>query len=145
MLLGLISVLLGVVTAIYLSANSGVAKVLGSPLAANLPFFFNALVTSVVILLVAGSAPSMKQWKELPPHLYLPGVCSAVMILGTSALVPRLGARPFFVLLLAGQLIGALVVSQFGWFGSPASSSGLKEILGVTFMAAGAAIALWPR
>ena len=143
MLLGLISVILGVVTAIYLSANSGVSKVLGSPLAANLPFFFNALVTSVIIVLVAGGTPTLKQWKQLPPHLYLPGVFSAVMILGTTALVSRLGAKPFFVLLLAGQLVGALIVSQFGWFGSPTSSSGLKEVLGITLMAAGAAIALW--
>ena len=141
MLLGLISIILGVVTAIYLSANSGVSKVLGSPLAANLPFFFNALVTSAIILLVAGGTPTLKQWKQL--HLYLPGVFSAVMIIGTTALVSRLGAKPFFVLLLAGQLVGALIVSQFGWFGSPPSSSGLKELLGVSLMAAGAAIALW--
>jgi len=143
MLLGLISIILGVVTAIYLSANSGVSKVLGSPLAANLPFFFNALVTSAIILLVAGGTPTLKQWKQLPLHLYLPGVFSAVMIIGTTALVSRLGAKPFFVLLLAGQLVGALIVSQFGWFGSPPSSSGLKELLGVSLMAAGAAIALW--
>ena len=143
MLLGFISVLLGIATAIYLSANSGVAKVFGSALAANIPFFFNALITSLVIMVALGSTSTLKQWKELPAHLYLPGVCSAVMILGTSALVPRLGAKPFFVLLLAGQLIGALLVSQYGWFGSPSSSIGLREVAGVALMALGAAVALW--
>ncbi len=144
MLYALFSFVLGIVTAIYLSANSQVSKVLGSAVAANVPFFFTALVTSLVLLFLSGQQRSLLELGAVNWPFLLTGVASGFMILGTTILVPHLGARPFFVLLLAGQLIGALLISHHGWFQSPVQPFGLRQLAGTLTMIVGATVALWP-
>lgn len=143
MVLGSITVLMGIATALYLSANGEVGKLLGSPLAANVPFFFTALLASAIVVASSGQGSHLAKLNSLPPGLLLTGVASAMMILGTTALVPRLGAGQFFVLLLAGQLMGALLVSHFGWFASPQQPLGWRALIGGGMVVVGAAVALW--
>lgn len=47
---------------------------------------------------------------------------SAGMIIGSFYLVPRIGIGAFFVLLVAGKLLAAMVFGQFGLFGAPATA-----------------------
>ncbi len=145
MLLGAFTILLGLVTAIYLSANGQVGKVLASPIAASIPFFATALLASVILLLILGEAQALKSLSKVHPLLLMTGVASALMILGTTMLVPRLGSGPFFVLLLTGQLVGSLVVSHFGWLSSPVQPIGWRELAGLALMVAGAFTALAGR
>lgn len=144
MILGLTTVLLGMATALYLSANGHVGKLLNSPVAASLPFFATALASSIALLFLMGQSSAVSGLRTVPGPLLLTGVASAIMILGTTILVPKLGAGPFFVLLLAGQLLGALLVSHFGWLSSPLQPMGIRQVLGVALMVTGAATALWP-
>ena len=41
---------MGIMIAVYLPANSVVARHLGSPISALIPFFFIALVTTIILL-----------------------------------------------------------------------------------------------
>ena len=111
-----LAVLLGIMLALYLPMNSSVARHLGSPIAASVPFFLIALMTSVLLLFLMGDQEAILNIKQVPPYLFLAGFISAFMILGTTFLLPKLGARQFFIVVLAGQIIMAMILSHFALF-----------------------------
>jgi transporter family-2 protein len=45
------------------------------------------------------------------------------------------------ITLLAGQVIGGLIMSHYGWLGSPVDPVSWLKVLGVLAMVAGAALA----
>jgi bacterial/archaeal transporter family-2 protein len=132
--------LLGILMSIYLPMNSSVSRYVGSSITANITFFFVALLTSIVIFLIFGQFDTVNKVKEVPIYLYLTGFISAFMILGTTFLIPHLGARKFFILLIAGQILMAVVVSHFGILESPQDPINMKKLIGVSLVIIGAII-----
>ena len=131
---------LGVLMSIYLPMNSSVSRYVGSSITANVTFFFTALITSLLIFLVSGQFDTLNKIKEVPTYLYLTGFISAFMILGTTFLIPHLGARKFFILLITGQILMAMVVSHFGILESPEEAITMKKIIGASLVIIGAVI-----
>ena len=68
--------------------------------------------------------------KDVPLWLYLTGVFSAFMILGTTFLIPKVGVRRFFILTVSGQILMAVIVSHFGFLGTPKDPISVKKIIG---------------
>jgi transporter family-2 protein len=131
---------LGVLMSIYLPMNSSVSRYIGSPITANVTFFLTALLTSIIIFLVGGQFDTISKVKEVPVYLYLTGFVSAFMILGTTFLIPHLGARKFFILLIAGQILMAVVISHFGILESPKDPITMKKLIGASLAVIGAII-----
>ncbi len=129
---------MGLTMSIYLPMNSSVAKYLGSTIAANVTFFLVALLTSVLIFLLSGQVNSIHHLKDVPAFLYLAGFISAFVILGTTFLIPHIGARKFFILLITGQILMAIVVSHFGLLESPTDPINMKKIIGAVLVLTGA-------
>jgi transporter family-2 protein len=129
---------MGLIMSIYLPMNSSVAKYLGSTITANVTFFFVALLTSIVILLLSGQFNAINHLKDVPAYLYLTGFISAFVVLGTTFLIPHIGARKFFILLITGQILMAIVVSHFGLLESPQDPVNLKKMIGAVLVLAGA-------
>ena len=135
---------MGAITPIYLPMNSSVARYVGSPILANIAFFFMGLATTLIALSITllltsntdGLAIAAK-FRNVPIYLYLSGVFSAALILGSTALIPRLGASTFFVLFVLGQVIMAAVVSHLGILESPKDPISLQKVIGIIFLIAG--------
>jgi bacterial/archaeal transporter family-2 protein len=132
--------LMGVIMSIYLPMNSAVARHIGSSITANVTFFLTALVTSILILCVFGQFDTLYKIKDVPPYLYLTGSISAFIILGTTFLIPQVGARQFFILLIGGQIVMAVIVSHFGILESPKDPITAKKMIGAFLVTAGAFI-----
>jgi bacterial/archaeal transporter family-2 protein len=132
--------LMGNILSIYMPMNSSVAKYLGSPLTANVTFFFVALITSIFLFLIFGKFDTLYKVKDVPIYLYLTGFVSAFFVLGTTFLVPNLGARKFFILLIAGQIVMAVAVSHFGVLESPKDPVTIKKAIGAALVVLGAMI-----
>jgi transporter family-2 protein len=49
------------------------------------------------------------------------------------------------VVLLAGQVIGGLILSHFGWLGSPLQPVSLVKMIGVAVMISGAAVTYFTK
>jgi transporter family-2 protein len=49
------------------------------------------------------------------------------------------------VTLLAGQVIGGLLLSHFGWLGSPAQPISVAKVLGVLIMIGGVVLATYSK
>ena len=135
---------MGIITTVYLPMNSSVAKYVGSPIVANVAFFLVALLTTLVALSATlWLAPNIEglqtvqKLRTVPTYLYLGGACSALFILGTTVLIPRLGANIFFVLFVSGQVVMAVIISHFGLLESPKDPISLQKIIGIMLLIAG--------
>jgi len=133
-----VALLMGIIVAIYLPMNSSVARYLGSSIAATVIFFAVALITSIFIFIFFGEYASIPKIGTVPLYLYVPGFIAAFMVIGTTFLIPKIGARRFFILLVSGQILMAIIVSHFGILESLKDPITLKKILGATLVIAGA-------
>ena len=116
-----LAMLMGAVMSIYIPMISQSARVMGAAVMGNVPFFFVAFVTSVIVALVSGQrGASFAKIAQVPPWLFLAGVMSAGIIVGATFLVPRIGTGALFVLLVTGQILAGVVINQFGLLGVPA-------------------------
>ena len=129
---------MGLIMSIYLPMNSTVAKYIGSSITANVTFFAVALLTSVFIFLLSGKFNTINHLKDVPALLYLTGFISAFVVLGTTFLIPHIGARKFFILLITGQILMAIVVSHFGILESPQDPINMKKMIGAVLVLTGA-------
>lgn len=141
LLFGLIVFLMGVITSVYLPMNGVVAKYVGSALLANIPFYLLGAVTTIFLFSFTGNFSSISRLREVPHYLYLSGFISAFLVLGSTFLIPRVGAGRFFVLFVAGQIVMALVVSHFGLLASPQDPITLKKALGALLLIFGVVLA----
>lgn len=132
-----VALLMGAMMSIYLPMNSSVSKHLGSALAATITFFATALATAVIVFIFYGEHAALTRLRDVPAYLYLSGFISAFMIIGTTFLIPLLGARRFFVLLISGQVLMAVIVSHFGILESPRDAITLKKMIGAALVVAG--------
>lgn len=129
---------MGATVAVYLPMLSRSGQIIGSPVLANVPFFFLGMVTSFVLSLILGSRlADYGKLGAVPPWMFLAGVVSGLMILGSTFLIPRIGPGPFFVLLVAGQVGMGLVVSHFGWLGAPLDVITVRKMLGIALVVGG--------
>ena len=136
--LALLAMAMGAIISIYLPMISRSAQILGSGPMANVPFFGIAFATSLVIAVTTGArADAFRKIADIPPWLLTAGVMSAGMIIGSSYLVPRIGIGAFFVLLVAGQVLAAMVFGQFGLFGSPQAPLTLGKLAGAAMVVGG--------
>ena len=138
----LLALLMGIMLAIYLPMNSSVARHLGSPIAASIPFFLIALITSIFLLFLFGDYGTILNIKNVPSHLFLSGFMAAFMLLSTTFLFPKIGARKYFILVLTGQLVMAIFLSHFGLLESPKDPITIKKLLGASLMFVGAVLSI---
>ena len=130
---------MGAILAIYVPVLSQTGRLVGSPILANVPFFFVGMLTSFVLALVMGHRPQdFGRLQEVPPWMFLAGVASGLMVLGSTFLIPKIGPGPFFVLIVAGQIVVGTALSQFGLLGSPLNPVTLWRGVGIALVLVGA-------
>jgi len=133
---------MGAMMSVYLPMNSVVARYSGSPLTANIAFYVVGLLTSIVILSLFGDFKTILKFRDVPPYLFLVGVMSAVLVLGTIVLIPKFGARKVFILLIAGQVIMAMIVSHLGILESPKDPITLRKLVGAALLVFGVVVSM---
>ena len=69
------------------------------------------------------------------------GAFGACLVFAIAWLIPQIGAGPMTLYLLAGQIAGAMVLSHFGWLGSPVQPITMMSALGALVMFAGVVLA----
>jgi transporter family-2 protein len=137
-----LALIMGIIMSIYLPMNSSVSRYLGSSITASLTFFSVALLTAFLIFLIFGQYTTLSNIGSVPVHLYATGIISAFIILGTTFVIPHIGARKFFILLITGQIVMAIIVSHFGVLESPVDPVNLKKLAGALIVIVGAAISV---
>ena len=135
-----LAVLMGIALSIYLPMNSSLSKHIGSTVTAVLIFFVVALSTLILIFLIFGELGSIRHIKNVPLYLYSTGFFAALVVLGITYLIPHLGARRLFILVVSSQVLMAVIVSHFGILESPKDPVTIKKIVGALVVVLGAYI-----
>ncbi len=139
-----VSLALGIMLAIYMPMNSSVALHLGSTLAATITFFSVALLTALIVFVSLGQYEALSKIGSVPSWLYLTGVFSAVMVFGTTFLIPKIGIRQLFILTVTGQILTALILGHFGFFGLPKDPISTAKAIGAVLVILGAVFSTIP-
>ncbi len=137
----LITAFLGVVLAVHLAMNGKVGAALANARVANALFWCIGAVTAVIIGLTGWHQYALAPLQKVNPLLLTAGILGACLVFGIAWMIPRIGAGPLMITMLAGQVIGGLMMSHFGWLGSPQDPVTLKKIVGVVVMVGGVVLA----
>ncbi|MEZ5666273.1 MAG: DMT family transporter [Alphaproteobacteria bacterium] len=136
---GLIAAALGAAFTTQPVINNEIARQTGSPLWAAMVSIAISLVTMIAFALtgLAGRFPA-ERLLGLPIWVTFGGIFGAIFVLSSVWLAPIVGTAAFFTWLVAGQLVGSLVIDHFGWLGIPETPISLWRVAGVAMVIGGA-------
>jgi bacterial/archaeal transporter family-2 protein len=136
-----IVIILGVVLAVHLAMNGKVGSIIGNPRVANALFWCIGATAAVLIGATGWRSGALNGVKDVHPALFAAGAMGACLVFVIAWIVPRIGAQSLFITLIAGQVLGSMIISHFGWLGSPMQRVSLVNIAGAVVMFGGVLLA----
>jgi transporter family-2 protein len=136
-----LTMLLGVVLAVHLAMNGKVGSVLQNPRVGNALFWCIGALGAVAIGLSGWQSGALDPLHQVHPVLLTAGVLGACLVFAIAWLIPQVGAGSVMITLLAGQVIGGLIMSHYGWLGSPVQPVTMSKVIGVLVMIGGVVLA----
>jgi bacterial/archaeal transporter family-2 protein len=132
---------LGVILTVHLAMNGHVGAALNNPRVGNALFWCIGAITAVAIGLTGWHAGALSNLGQVNPVMLTAGAMGACLVFGIAWVIPQIGARNMTMMLLAGQILSAMVLSHFGWLGSPVQPINLMSIVGAAVMFGGILLA----
>ncbi len=138
---GLLLVLFALVAGLFLPLQAGVntrlAHFVGGPVRASMvSFAVGAIVLLVVVLLFYRSGGVHA--RHAPWWAWLGGFLGAFYVTATVVVPVRIGAAPFFGILVAAQLVMGVLIDRFGLIGFPERGLSPMRLVGVVLLVGGA-------
>jgi transporter family-2 protein len=136
----LLSVFFGVVLTVHLAMNGAVGAALSNPRVGNALFWVIGAVGALIIGLTGWQAGALSGLRGVNPIMLTAGLMGASLVFGIAAVIPQIGAGPFTVMLLVGQLGSAMVISHYGWLSSPVQPINAMNLIGAVLLLIGAVL-----
>ena len=136
-----LTMLLGVVLTVHLAMNGKVGAVINNARVGNAVFWCIGAVGAVLIGLTGWHSGALAGLSQVHPVLLTAGLMGASLVFGIAWVIPQIGAGPMTFSLLAGQIVGGMVLSHFGWLGSPVQPVSAVNVLGALVMLVGVFLA----
>jgi len=140
-----LTMLLGVVLAVHLAMNGKVGAVMNNPRVGNAVFWCIGALGAAAIGLSGWRGGALQPLSQVHPLLLTAGIMGACLVFAIAWLIPQVGAGPVMITLLAGQVVGGLVMSHFGWLGSPVEHITWTKLAGVGIMIGGVSLATFGK
>ena len=137
-LFALVAFAAGGVLAVQAGANAQLAKATGSPFTATAMQLAVGVLVLLVVTAATGTLGALAGLPAVPWWHAVGGVASALYVLSTIVLFPRLGAVVTVGLFIAGQMFASLVLDALGQLGVPLRPLGPWEIVGAAAVLGGA-------
>lgn len=115
----------------------------GALFASFLSFAVGTVALALVLLVTRTPLPSMRTLTSLPPWLWCGGLIGAVFVFCGTLLVPRLGAAGMICLIVAGQLVGSLLLDHYGVLSQPRPVDAMR-LAGAALVGIGALLVVRP-
>ena len=141
MYLYVLTVMLGVVLAVHLAMNGKVGTVLNNARVGNALFWCIGAIGALAIGVTGWQPGALGPLRQVHPVLLTAGILGACLVFAIAWLIPQVGAGPLMITLLAGQILGGMVMSHFGWLGSPVKPITFTQLGGVVVMIGGVLLA----
>ena len=140
-----LTMFLGVILAVHLAMNGKVGSVLNNARVGNALFWCIGAVGALAIGLTGWQNGALGPLKQVSPVLLTAGVLGACLVFAIAWLIPQVGAGSVMITLLAGQVLGGLIMSHYGWLGSPVQPVTLTKVAGVVVMIGGVVLATYSK
>ena len=143
-MMGLFWSLLGIASGAFIAIqapiNSQLARGLGLPVAAAaFSFLSGAIVLGLATMLVTRGQGISLDWKAPAPWLFVAGgVLGGSYVTIATILIPRVGAAAVMAFLVAGQLLGGVLLDRIGFLGMAVREISLGRMAGAMLLVAGA-------
>ncbi len=138
----ILAIVAGAMTAYQPLINAKLSQNLDSPIWAS----FVSFAVGTVILFIVGWAVNGKmmtfETEGLKWWMFTGGLLGAVFVTVALYIVPYLGVASMIALFIAGQLIMAAVLDNFGILSETANPINLQKIIGLSLLGLGAFITL---
>ena len=136
-----LTIFLGVVLTVHLAMTGKVGVAIGNARVGNMVFWCVGAVGAILIGLTGWQPGALSGLREVNPILLTAGLMGASLVFGIAWLFPQVGAANATIALLAGQILSGLVLSHFGWLGSPVQPITMRSALGALVLLMGVVLA----
>ncbi len=143
----LLMLMAGVAVALQIVVNAQLRVVSASALwATNISFAVS--MAAGLVALATGAAlgrvplPDPALWRA-PAWVWLGGLGGAAYVLLAVLLAHRLGAALLSAVGIVGQLVAAVLIDHYGWFGTPVHRVSAARAAGVVLLTVGVALIRW--
>lgn len=135
----LMPVFAGVAITIQAGINSQLRSAIQHPLmAAFISFLVGTVALALLLILSKNTIPSLSQYSDISWYKYTGGLLGAFVVTVTLIAVAQIGAGNMFVLVVAGQLITAVIMDHFGVLGLQPNPVSIQKFCGICLLVAGA-------
>jgi len=135
----IVSLLAGALLAVQAGANAQLSKATGSPFVATALQLSVGALGLLLIAVLTGTVAALALLPHAPWWHAIGGVASALYVVSTIVLFPRLGAVVTVGLFIAGQMFASLTLDSFGWFGLTPKTLDAATLFGTLAVVLGAA------
>jgi len=135
--------ILPIVAGVAISIQSGINAQLRSAiqhplLAAFISFIVGTFALGILLFFSKQSTPGMSVYAGIEWYKFIGGILGAFIVFVALTSVQEIGAANMFVLMVAGQLITALLMDHFGVLGMRENPISVQKLLGILLVIAGA-------
>lgn len=135
----LLAFLTGFLVPFQLALNGQLGAALKNTFTGTLFVFAIGVVAMAIVLAVSRTPlPNLQTISNVPATAWAGGLLATLYIVGVVFLVPRVGVGTATVLIIAGQLTGALLLDHFGAFGNPEAHLNIYRLGGLGLVVGGA-------
>jgi transporter family-2 protein len=135
----LLPVFAGVAITIQSGVNSQLRTSIQHPLmAAFISFVVGTIALAILLIFSKDTIPGLAQYSSVIWYKYTGGLLGAFVVTVTLISVAQIGAGNMFVLIVAGQLVTAVLMDHFGVLGMKPNPVSLQKFFGICLLVAGA-------
>lgn len=134
----LVALIAGAVLPVQTAVNNKMAIVVGSPVLGALVSFAVGTVSILIYSIASGeSLGSLPAAKDAPAIAWIGGLLGAFFVTATIILLPRIGVAMTISLIVAGQMITALIMDHFGLLGLEVRQISALRVVGMVLISLG--------
>jgi transporter family-2 protein len=137
----ILPILAGVAITVQSGINSQLRVAIQHPImAAFISFLVGTIALAIVLLFSKTAFPAFDNYSTVTWYKYSGGLFGVFVVTVTLLSVAEIGAANMFVLIIAGQVVTALIMDHFGILGMRTNPVTLQKFLGILLLVCGAYI-----
>jgi transporter family-2 protein len=135
----LLPVMAGIAITVQSGINSQLRAAIEHPvMAAFISFVVGTIALAILLIFSKNTVPGLQEYSDINWYKYTGGLLGAFVVTVTLISVAQIGAGNMFVLIVAGQLITAVLMDHFGVLGMKSNPISLQKFLGIILIVGGA-------
>jgi bacterial/archaeal transporter family-2 protein len=135
----LLPVFAGIAITIQAGVNSQLRVAINHPLlAALISFVVGTIALAVLLVFSKQVMPGFSQYSSINWYKYTGGLLGAFVVTVTLLSVRQIGAGNMVVLIVAGQLVTAVLMDHYGVLGLNPNPISVQKLLGICLLIVGA-------